>query len=101
MMDRGYSVSAVANRRVVRLPVGAAIKELRKAKGWTAAELGERRGVGAQAVYAIEGDTGNPRLDTVEGYIEALEVTPRQYVAALDEALRRRQAMKNLLDIDD
>lgn len=97
-MAAGSSVISMAEKRNGILPVGAAIKELRKAKRLTAAELAKRRGVQAQAVYTFEGDTRNPRLSTVEGYIEALSVTPTQFVNALAEAIRRRQAMRGILD---
>ena len=39
------------------------LKELRVAKGWTQADLGELLGVSRQAVIAIEGDKHSPSLD--------------------------------------
>jgi len=39
------------------------LKELRSAKGWTQAELGERLGVSRQAVIALESDKHDPSLD--------------------------------------
>ena len=39
------------------------LRELRSARGWTQAELGERLGVSRQAVIALESDTHDPSLD--------------------------------------
>ena len=39
------------------------LKELRSARGWTQAELGERLGVSRQAVIALESDKHDPSLD--------------------------------------
>lgn len=39
------------------------LKELRAARGWTQAELGERLGVSRQAIIAIESDKHDPSLD--------------------------------------
>ncbi|MBL8553798.1 MAG: helix-turn-helix transcriptional regulator [Phenylobacterium sp.] len=39
------------------------LKELRAARGWTQADLGERLGVSRQAVIALESDKHDPSLD--------------------------------------
>jgi len=39
------------------------LKELRMARGWTQADLGERLGVSRQAIIAIESDKHDPSLD--------------------------------------
>ena len=39
------------------------LKELRVAKGWTQADMGELLGVSRQAVIAIEADKHSPSLD--------------------------------------
>lgn len=39
------------------------LRELRAARGWTQAELGERLGVSRQAVIALESDKHDPSLD--------------------------------------
>lgn len=39
------------------------LKELRAARGWTQAELGQRLGVSRQAIIALEGDKHDPSLD--------------------------------------
>ncbi len=39
------------------------LKELRAARGWTQADLGERLGVSRQAIIAIESDKHDPSLD--------------------------------------
>ena len=39
------------------------LKDLRAARGWTQAELGERLGVSRQAVIALESDKHDPSLD--------------------------------------
>ena len=39
------------------------LRELRSARGWTQAELGERLGVSRQAVIALESDKHDPSLD--------------------------------------
>ncbi|MBJ7409540.1 MAG: helix-turn-helix transcriptional regulator [Phenylobacterium sp.] len=39
------------------------LKDLRAARGWTQADLGERLGVSRQAIIAIESDKHDPSLD--------------------------------------
>ncbi len=39
------------------------LRELRSARGWTQADLGERLGVSRQAIIAIESDKHDPSLD--------------------------------------
>jgi len=39
------------------------LKELRSARGWTQADLGERLGVSRQAIIALESDKHDPSLD--------------------------------------
>ncbi|MBI1199695.1 MAG: helix-turn-helix domain-containing protein [Phenylobacterium sp.] len=39
------------------------LRELRTARGWTQADLGERLGVSRQAVIALESDKHDPSLD--------------------------------------
>ena len=39
------------------------LKELRAARGWTQADLGERLGVSRQAIIALENDKHDPSLD--------------------------------------
>ena len=39
------------------------LKDLRAAKGWTQADLGERLGVSRQAIIALESDKHDPSLD--------------------------------------
>lgn len=39
------------------------LKELRVARGWTQADLGERLGVSRQAIIALESDKHDPSLD--------------------------------------
>lgn len=39
------------------------LKELRAARGWTQADLGERLGVSRQAIIAIESDKHDPSLN--------------------------------------
>ncbi|WP_068874642.1 MULTISPECIES: helix-turn-helix transcriptional regulator [unclassified Phenylobacterium] len=39
------------------------LKELRAARGWTQADLGDRLGVSRQAIIAIESDKHDPSLD--------------------------------------
>ncbi len=39
------------------------LKELRAARGWTQADLGERLGVSRQAIIALESDKHDPSLD--------------------------------------
>lgn len=39
------------------------LKDLRAARGWTQADLGQRLGVSRQAIIAIESDRHDPSLD--------------------------------------
>lgn len=39
------------------------LKDLRAARGWTQADLGQRLGVSRQAIIAIESDKHDPSLD--------------------------------------
>ena len=56
--------------------VGDKVRELRKARGWTQATLGERSGVTAQTVWLLETHKlEDVKLSTLEGIAGALEVS--------------------------
>lgn len=51
------------------------LKQARKAKGWTMAELGRRAGLkGRQNINGFECGENEPRRDTIEKLATALEV---------------------------
>jgi putative transcriptional regulator len=61
------------------------LKDLRVAKGWTQADLGDRLGVSRQAVIAIEADKHSPSLDLAfkiavlfESQVEAIFENPHR-----------------------
>jgi putative transcriptional regulator len=61
------------------------LRELRAARGWTQAELGERVGVSRQAIIAIEGERHDPSLDLAfklaavfEAPVEAVFANPHR-----------------------
>lgn len=58
--------------------VGDVVRKMRKAKGWSQEELGQRAGgINKETIYRIELG-GNPRLDTLFKIAEALGVSPER-----------------------
>lgn len=49
----------------------------RMAGGWSRAEVADAAGVSAQYVQMLETGVRNPSADTIERFIVALDVTPR------------------------
>lgn len=78
--------SSVSNNRRVLKDVGERVRALRKAKGWTQAELGDRAdGLNKETINRLELG-GNSTLDTVFRVAEALDVSPEALLGA--EAVR-------------
>ncbi len=59
---------------------GATIQKLRKEKGLTQAELGNKLSVSAQAVSKWENNFSQPDLDTLQGLAEVFEITVDDFV---------------------
>jgi len=57
-------------------PFGRRLRALRRLRGWTQEELGERADVSGKLVGQIERGAGNPTLEVITGFAEALSVEP-------------------------
>ena len=58
-------------------PIRLRVKELRRARGWSQAQLSERAGVRQATIAEIELEkTSRVEFDTLERLAEALEVDP-------------------------
>lgn len=69
---------------------GTKIKELRKSRGWTQEDLGERLGVKKAAVQKYEkGEIINLKLATIQKLCEIFEVTPATFIFPEAEELDR------------
>lgn len=58
------------------MTVGENIKRIRKERGLTQKELGERLGMTQSAIWQFESDKTSPKIETVEKIATALDVTP-------------------------
>ena len=58
------------------MTVGENIKRIRKEKGLTQKELGERLKMTQSAIWQFENDKTSPRIETIEKIASALDVTP-------------------------
>lgn len=56
------------------MTIGEKIRELRRKRNWSQAELGERLGIAAQNVCRYEKDLVTPRTGTLAQFAEVLEV---------------------------
>jgi transcriptional regulator with XRE-family HTH domain len=68
-MSRGRRVS-------IRQLFGRRLRALRKLRGLTQEELGERSDVSGKLVGQIERGAGNPTLEVITGFADALSVEP-------------------------
>lgn len=59
----------------IRKAFGERVKQLRKAKGWTQKELGNKIGVTYAQLNKYEGGTNAPPLDKLQALASALETT--------------------------
>lgn len=59
----------------VRETTGERIKRLRKARGWSQAQLAEAAGLEQQAISHAERDRHEPRISTIEAIADALDET--------------------------
>jgi transcriptional regulator with XRE-family HTH domain len=59
----------------VRRRLGENLKRLRRAKGWSQEEFGERAGLHRTYVSAIERGVQNPTITVVEKLAQTLETT--------------------------
>src|SRR3954468_8377539 len=63
-------------RASIRQLFGRRLRALRRLRGLTQEELGERSDVSGKLVGQIERGTGNPTLEVITGFAEALSVEP-------------------------
>ena len=63
-------------RANVRQLFGRSLRALRRLRGLTQEELGERSDVSGKLVGQIERGAGNPTLEVITGFAEALSVEP-------------------------
>jgi len=64
----------------LRSIVGARLFRLRKERGWSRRELGERSGLSERFLAELEGGNANPSLKTLAGLAAALEVEARTFL---------------------
>lgn len=72
---------AVAKKKQIDPAFGQRLRELRKAKGWTLAQLGERADMMYQDVARLERSDREPVWSTVLRLATALEVTPDAFLS--------------------
>ena len=63
-------------RASIRQLFGRRLRALRRLRGLTQEELGERSDVSGKLVGQIERGTGNPTLEVITGFADALSVEP-------------------------
>jgi len=69
---------------------GDRLQALREFKGWSRAELARRTGLNRTAIGNLEtGATPNPRSDTVDRLVEALDITPNGLTMGDDQPIAR------------
>lgn len=92
------------------MPLGERIKQLRKERGWSQAELGEHLGTDSQRVSRYENERITPSIDMLVRLAEALDVSvdylvietaPRRPLTGPDHDLADRVADLAALDPDD
>ena len=92
------------------MPLGERIKALRKERGWSQAELGERIATDSQRISRYENERITPNIDAVIRLAEALDVStdyllidsaPRRPLSGPDHELADRVADLAALDPDD
>ncbi len=65
------SLADFPSLRMVRMTVGEKIKKLRKERGWSQSELGEKVGIPAQNISRYEKNKAAPRETTLAVFAEA------------------------------
>lgn len=75
-----WTLKAMMQDAEIRKAFGLRVKELRKQKGWSQKELGNRIGVSYAQLNKYEGGTNVPPLDKLVGLASALE-TSLDYLA--------------------
>ena len=77
--------------------IGAKIRELRKARGLTQKELGERAGIAEPTIRRYELGKLNPKFETVQKIAKALNV-PEAFFYPIDEQIEtaKREAKSEL-----
>ena len=78
------------------LSFGALLKRLRRAQGWTQAQLAEESGCSTVYISMLERGTRKPAADVVTSLAEALELDPEQNATFL--AAARLRSYKDVLD---
>jgi transcriptional regulator with XRE-family HTH domain len=63
-------------RASIRLLFGRRLRALRRLRGLTQEELGERSDVSGKLVGQVERGAGNPTLEVIAGFADALSVEP-------------------------
>ena len=71
---RDHARMPEAAARTVRVLFGRRLRALRRLRGFTQEELGERSDVSGKLVGQIERGTGNPTLEVIAGLADALSV---------------------------
>ncbi len=102
-MQLTYATSLLAlPRSPTKLPCGTLksvnrIKDLRIARGLTAAELAERSGVGYRTVWRVERSLVRPHTRTLRRLAEALSVEPSELARLMSEVAQDPKRKGSLL----
>jgi XRE family aerobic/anaerobic benzoate catabolism transcriptional regulator len=80
-----YSAFVAASEILIRL--GARIRELRRERGWSRRELGERCAVSERFLAEMEAGRGNPSVMSLEGVAHALGTTASALLVARPEVV--------------
>jgi len=92
------------------MPVGERIRELRKERGWSQADLGEAVGSDSQRISRYENGRLTPSIAALIRIAETLDVSidylviegaPRRALTTTDAAVATRIAQLDQLDPDD
>ena len=93
-------MASILSKEPNRFEVGARIRELRKAKGWTQTELGDAAGLGQSAISSIEkGKTTKPEAVSILRIAAALKASPFYILWDHDLPDVVSQTMGQLIDL--
>lgn len=72
-------VSSVKSRFDIKVEVGARVRELREAEGWSQEQLGQRSNLHRNYVGGLERGERNVGIETIAKLATALRVRPREF----------------------
>lgn len=101
MKNRPYNLATMAGRPANKdaPPFGQRLTALRKNKGWTQTQLGERLGLTQKMVDYYERRATNPSLALIEQAAEALDVSVAELLGSAPQTLRRKPGPASQLEL--